>query len=107
MLWELVLGLYGSRRAGQLVPAAEGKKMKEKKIKGKGPRPASGSGSREKETVEAGVQWSLMWVWPWVWSVFWPKREQRQGGGLRFFVLPGALLAKGKAKLWLVSGEGK
>lgn len=30
MLWELVLGLYGSRRAGQLVPAAEGKKMKEK-----------------------------------------------------------------------------
>jgi len=24
-------------------------------------------------------------VWPWVWSVFWPKREQRRGGGLRFF----------------------
>ena len=41
MLWELVLGLYGSRRAGLLlVPAAEGKKMREKKkkkIKGRGP----------------------------------------------------------------------
>ena len=38
MLWELVLGLYGSRRAGLLfVPAAEGKKMRGKKIKGKGP----------------------------------------------------------------------
>jgi len=58
--------------------------------KGQGrPRPASGSGSRERETVEAGVQWSLMWVWPWVWSVFWPKREQRRGGGLRFFIFKG------------------
>jgi len=36
VLWELVLGLYGSRRAGQLVPAAEGKKMKEKKSRGRG-----------------------------------------------------------------------
>ena len=37
MLWELVLGLYGSRRAGLLlVPAAEGKKMREKKNQGEG-----------------------------------------------------------------------
>jgi len=37
VLWELVLGLYGSRRAGLLfVPAAEGKKMRGKKSRGKG-----------------------------------------------------------------------
>jgi hypothetical protein len=35
----------------------------------------------------------------------WPGAEVGTLGAV--FVLPGALLAKGKAKLWLVSGEGK
>ena len=55
---ELGPGLYGSRSAGLLlVPAPEGKKMREKKIKGRGPavqlreqrRKSRGGGSAGKE----------------------------------------------------------